>query len=189
MGRLLLKVPGHENPVSVELTLKKNGDELTAVCLDTSKALKTLPRTLKARLASRKSNQGVLELNGQIIPYYTTLSPSDPHRVQIWIQGQIYEIENAKIGAKRAKSGSDSGSQASGDLKSSMPGKVLKIEVAVGDKVALDDTLVIMESMKMEMSMTAPFKGTVKEVKVAEGDLVEMNTLLIALEPEVTNND
>jgi acetyl-CoA carboxylase biotin carboxyl carrier protein len=54
-------------------------------------------------------------------------------------------------------------------------GSVWKIEVAVGDEVEEDDTLVILESMKMEIPVTAPAGGTVKEILVKEGDMVQQD--------------
>ena len=50
-----------------------------------------------------------------------------------------------------------------------MEGKVVKINVNVGDKVAEDDEVIIMEAMKMEMPVTSPASGVVKEIKVAVG--------------------
>ena len=49
---------------------------------------------------------------------------------------------------------------------------VLKVTVQAGDKVGPEDTLVILESMKMEIPVLAEVAGTVSELKVAEGDVV-----------------
>ena len=49
---------------------------------------------------------------------------------------------------------------------------VLKITVKAGDAVGPDDTLVILESMKMEIPVLAEVAGTIVEVKVAEGEVV-----------------
>ena len=47
------------------------------------------------------------------------------------------------------------------------------IEAKAGDKVAEDDPIVVLESMKMEIPVGAPVDGTVKEILVAEGDTVQ----------------
>lgn len=57
-------------------------------------------------------------------------------------------------------------------LQSDVTGTVWKIEVRVGDAVAEEQTLVILESMKMEIPVSAPHAGTVLELLVAEGDAV-----------------
>ncbi|MGI9478313.1 MAG: biotin/lipoyl-binding carrier protein [Hyphomicrobiaceae bacterium] len=51
-------------------------------------------------------------------------------------------------------------------------GNVWKIVAKVGDKVAEDDTIMIMESMKMEIPVTAPKDGTLKEIMVEEGEAI-----------------
>ena len=51
-------------------------------------------------------------------------------------------------------------------------GNVWKIVAKVGDKVAEDDTIMIMESMKMEIPVTAPKDGMLKEIMVEEGEAI-----------------
>ncbi len=58
-------------------------------------------------------------------------------------------------------------------VKSEITGKVWMIEAKAGDKVAEDDPIVVLESMKMEIPVGAPVDGTVKEILVAEGDTVQ----------------
>jgi acetyl-CoA carboxylase biotin carboxyl carrier protein len=58
---------------------------------------------------------------------------------------------------------------------------VLKVEVAVGDRVAADDAVVILESMKMEIPVLAEVKGIVAEVVVAEGDVVNDGDPLVVI--------
>jgi len=61
-------------------------------------------------------------------------------------------------------------------------GTVWKIEVRQGDRVAEGDTVVILESMKMEMPVESPAAGTVVEIKTAEGAAVEEGAVLLVLE-------
>lgn len=62
-----------------------------------------------------------------------------------------------------------------------MEGKVIKINVSVGDKVKEDDEVIIMEAMKMEMPVPSPASGVVKEIKVAVGDTFAADAVLIVL--------
>jgi acetyl-CoA carboxylase biotin carboxyl carrier protein len=57
-------------------------------------------------------------------------------------------------------------------IASEITGKVWKIEAAAGTKLAEDDPIVILESMKMEIPVSAPIDCTVVEILVAEGDTV-----------------
>ncbi len=67
-------------------------------------------------------------------------------------------------------------------VQAHITGTVWKIEVKVGDAVKEGDTVVILESMKMEMPVEAPANGTVKEIKTSEGAAVEEGAVLMVLE-------
>ena len=60
-------------------------------------------------------------------------------------------------------------------------GTVWKIQVSVGDSVAVEQPLVILESMKMEMSVEAPEAGEVSRIAVTEGQAVEEGDVLVEL--------
>jgi acetyl-CoA carboxylase biotin carboxyl carrier protein len=68
------------------------------------------------------------------------------------------------------------------DVCAHITGTVWKIEVKPGDQVAEEQSLVILESMKMEMPVEAPQAGRVLEVKVSEGEAVEEGDVLVTLE-------
>ena len=57
-------------------------------------------------------------------------------------------------------------------VRSDVAGKVWKVVAKAGDRVAAEDTLVILESMKMEIPVVAPVAGTVTSILVREGDEV-----------------
>ncbi len=66
-------------------------------------------------------------------------------------------------------------------VKSEIAGSVWKIEVAVGDKVDMDDPLIVLESMKMEIPLLAPRAGTVTEILVAEGEAIAEGDVVVVL--------
>jgi acetyl-CoA carboxylase biotin carboxyl carrier protein len=68
------------------------------------------------------------------------------------------------------------------EVEAHITGTVWKIEVGVGDRVDEGDTVVILESMKMEMPVEAEDGGTVKEVLVQEGQSVSEGDPLVVLE-------
>ena len=61
-------------------------------------------------------------------------------------------------------------------------GKVWKIETVVGQTVAADDTLIIIESMKMEIPVVAPQAGVVSQIMVLEGDPVVEGQIVVVLD-------
>ncbi|MGE6763155.1 biotin/lipoyl-binding carrier protein [Corallococcus interemptor] len=68
------------------------------------------------------------------------------------------------------------------DVAAHITGTVWKIEVKVGDKVDAGTTLVILESMKMEMPVEAEAGGTVKEIRCKESQAVNEGDVLVVLE-------
>ena len=68
------------------------------------------------------------------------------------------------------------------ELRAEMAANVWKISVREGDAVDVGDTVVILESMKMEIPVEAPAAGVVRSVEVAEGAMVQEGSLLFSLE-------
>jgi acetyl-CoA carboxylase biotin carboxyl carrier protein len=74
------------------------------------------------------------------------------------------------------------GRSAVAGIDAHITGTVWKIEVGIGDMVEEGDTVVILESMKMEMPVEAEDEGTVTEVLVEEGQAVSEGDTLVVLE-------
>ena len=69
-------------------------------------------------------------------------------------------------------------------IRAPMPGRVVLVSAAPGDEVDEGQELLVMEAMKMELTLRAPRAGTVSEVRAAAGDFVEGDTVLAILEPD-----
>ncbi|HEY9576462.1 acetyl-CoA carboxylase biotin carboxyl carrier protein [Solibacillus kalamii] len=67
------------------------------------------------------------------------------------------------------------------EVKAQMAGTVFEVSVKEGDSVTKGQTLIILESMKMEIPHEAEADGTVAKITVAEGDFVEENDILVEL--------
>jgi len=68
------------------------------------------------------------------------------------------------------------------EIEAHITGNVWRVEVAVGDTVEDGDTVVILESMKMEIPVEAEDDGTVKEIRCEEGQAVSEGDVLVVLE-------
>jgi acetyl-CoA carboxylase biotin carboxyl carrier protein len=68
------------------------------------------------------------------------------------------------------------------NVEAQITGSVWKIETAVGSEVAEGETLMILESMKMEIPVEAPVGGRVAEIRVAEGQSIEEGAVLAVIE-------
>ncbi len=76
----------------------------------------------------------------------------------------------------------DAGREMATEVEAQIAGSVWKIEKGVGDTVAKEDVLIIIESMKMEIPVEAPCAGRIAEIRVAEGDSIEEGTVLATIE-------
>jgi biotin carboxyl carrier protein len=67
-------------------------------------------------------------------------------------------------------------------VEAQITGNVWKIEKAVGDRVAPEDVILILESMKMEIPVEAPCAGRLAEIRVREGENVEEGAVLAVID-------
>ena len=100
----------------------------------------------------------------------------DDARVVVFHEGQAYDFDLAARGSVGAAAGS-------GTILSPMPGKVTAVDVALGDTVTKGQRLLTLEAMKMEHSLSAPFDGTVAELNTSAGAQVQVDALLVRIEP------
>jgi len=68
------------------------------------------------------------------------------------------------------------------EVKAELVGNVWKIIAKPGDTVTEDQTLLILESMKMEIDVVAPRGGTVREIRVKETDIVKEGQVLVVMD-------
>ena len=100
---------------------------------------------------------------------------ADEKRVLVFDRGTAYDFD-------REARGTGHHSAHDGDILSPMPGKIIAVDVAQGDQVAAGQRLLVLEAMKMEHALTAPFDGTVTEVNASEGAQVQVEALLARIE-------
>jgi len=97
----------------------------------------------------------------------------------IWIDGHVHHLCLETPNRKR-------GGPPPGELTAPMPGVVLKVLVAVGDTVRKDQTLVVLEAMKMQYEIVAPRAGIVEQVNATAGTQVAGGVTLVRLAEEPT---
>jgi biotin carboxyl carrier protein len=96
-----------------------------------------------------------------------------------------HDIEVVDAESRYIRSRNDAaGGHVSNIIRSPMPGKIVKILVAVGDAVEVGQTVIIVSAMKMESEFKASKAGIVSEIPVAEGDTVDGNQVLVVIEDE-----
>ncbi len=120
--------------------------------------------------------------------YHVVVSGLSNGRADVMVNGQSYSVEIADAGAASPPAVTATAPAppakpaAGGAVKSPLPGVVLDIQVAVGDRVGTGQRLMILEAMKMENNIDSDREGTVKEIKVATGDSVLEGDVLLTIE-------
>ena len=103
---------------------------------------------------------------------------SDQDETWIWMNGQTRVL---CVQSHVASGGGSRGGD--GEIRSPMPGTVIEVGVERDDSVTRGRRLIVIEAMKMENALTAPFDGSVTDVLVAVGDQVVVNQILMHVTP------
>jgi 3-methylcrotonyl-CoA carboxylase alpha subunit len=133
------------------------------------------------RLNAPTQQRIIIAVNGQTMPVHMPIfdhqtplaGPVEPP-CACWLseEGQTWRVEPIRV------SGATSGAASDGAILSPMPGRIIAVMVAAGDKVAKGHKLLTLEAMKMEHSLIAPFDGIVAELDAEEGGQVSEGVLL-----------
>ncbi|MFW5816700.1 MAG: acetyl-CoA carboxylase biotin carboxyl carrier protein subunit, partial [Wenzhouxiangella sp.] len=104
------------------------------------------------------------------------LHADDESRLDVCLDQRRWTLtRHARFEAARSSAGGD------GRILAPMPGKILEIRVTEGAQVAEGEAVVVMEAMKMELTIKAPINGVVEALAVERGDLVEADAVLLSL--------
>jgi biotin carboxyl carrier protein len=115
---------------------------------------------------------------------YTVFIAADKTKRYISVQGEQFCIEEAKAETQTRAMADASTLKVIPTISSPMPGKIVKILVREKEKVRKNQSLVIVEAMKMENEIKSPNAGMVKKINFKEGDLVDAAEPIVELESE-----
>jgi len=121
----------------------------------------------------------ILNASNSIVGYAAENETS----VFVFINGNVIKLDKV-LDDQNNYSGGGVQFGAKDEVSTPMPGKIVKILVEVGEKVAAKQSLVIVESMKMENEIKAPTNAEIKSIHFEAGDLVEPGSPIIKLIPE-----
>jgi biotin carboxyl carrier protein len=115
---------------------------------------------------------------------HAALVSSGVRGVELSMDGRTYAVSREAADADRPASARGRG----GDerLEAPMPGSIIAVNVAAGDRVHAGQALVVLESMKMHNEITAPHDGVVHKVHCRVGEQVGFGHVLVEIGPEVS---
>lgn len=113
----------------------------------------------------------------------TITAPVIQQPVQVAVPESVVHTES-KVASPKPVQMTNSIEKISGEgttIEAPMPGNILNIEVNLGDKVRVDQCLLILEAMKMQNEIVAPKEGIVSAIHVTNGDFVDAGKPLITI--------
>jgi len=132
------------------------------------------------RLNAPAKTLTMVAVNNEIVnvslPSFDDVEAGDHGATVITLSGKTFNVQPADVRGTGHHHAHD------GDILSPMPGKVIAVDVAKGDRVTAGQRLMVLEAMKMEHALTAPFDGTVTEINASEGAQVQVEALLARIE-------
>lgn len=108
----------------------------------------------------------------------------DKDKKYIYFDGESYIIQKPGEEGRRFEKEEDKSEKGKSMVTAPMPGKVIKVSVAEKEAVRKNQTLAIVEAMKMENEIKSPIEGYVKKIFISAGDLVDSEKPLLELEPK-----
>ncbi len=129
-------------------------------------------------LRHASSGQVILHANGRQVPMVIAV---DGDVVHIHLDGEAYRLAYSDAATFHAAA---AGGAAGDVVRAPMPGVVIASPVAAGDAVAAGDTLIVIESMKLETAIKAPRAGTVETVSFTLGQTFDRDAILVKLVAE-----
>jgi acetyl/propionyl-CoA carboxylase alpha subunit len=123
------------------------------------------------------TGEGWLRVGGRMQPFFCH---REGDRLQLWLAGRVHAVEIVDDAPRR--SSAETGAPRSASLTAPMPGAVLKVLATPGKCFKAHQPLVIMESMKMELTLSLPHAGRVTKLACEVGELVEMGAVLVEID-------
>jgi acetyl-CoA/propionyl-CoA carboxylase biotin carboxyl carrier protein len=201
VGKLI--VWGKDRPTAIARTIRALEEmEIEGVATTIPADLAILKHPdFQAMKHSTKWVEEVLDLSGVEAPKPPAAAEGEEPLVQrtttVEVNGKRFDVKMwvpdvpmvaagpAKAAAKKptraAGGGGGGGAAGSGNVEVPMQGTIVKVLVEVGQQVEVGQAVVVLEAMKMENQITAEKAGTVKEIKVSQGDTVGAGDVVVII--------
>ncbi len=162
-----------EGKTSVRVDLQQVGEGLYDVTID--------GRTL--RIDAVRSGRNVYSVIEGGRQWEISVDENGSHGFDVLVAGRLFHLGAVDERRKLLAAAGQVVAEGKQTVEARMPGKIVKVSVAVGDAVREGQSLLVVEAMKMENDITSPIDGRVTEVAAREGDTVETGAHLVVVDP------
>jgi len=139
-------------------------------------------REYELQVSTPEPNVYLLKHEGKVHEFY--VAPQSGPGSPITVSSRKGDVEVTLFDPKRLRGSEAVGAAADGlaEIKSLMPGRVVRIVAKPGDEVAKGDSVLVVEAMKMQNDLRSPKDGVVKEIRIEEGATVGAGIVLAIIE-------
>ena len=166
----------------MKITVEINGEplEVEVKVEDAHATASVAGRSYDLEVSEPEKGTYLFKHNGRVLEAGVTPAATGGYSVNV----NRTDFEAVVIDPKRLRGSTAAGALDSGkaEIKTAMPGKVVRLIVANGDAVEKGDGVVVVEAMKMQNELRAPKSGNIVEIKVNEGDTVGAGDVLVVIE-------
>ena len=135
---------------------------------------------LEAEVRRISANELLFRLNRRTVRVYLA---RDGDRTLVSVAGREFVVTEPSPGTRRLFEGDGRTPEGSIRITAPMPGRVIKLCVREGEDVRRNQSLVIVEAMKMENEIQSPVEGIVRKIHVSVGEFVDSERPLVEVEP------
>ena len=139
-------------------------------------------REYELEVSEPESNVFSLKHNGKIFEVFVTppATPGGPFAASLGSSEFAVRLTDPK--RLRGSASTDHDAHGTAEIRSAMPGKVVRVLVEPGAEVEKGSGVIVVEAMKMQNELKAPKVGFVKEIRVGEGETVNAGDVLVVIE-------
>jgi len=139
-------------------------------------------RKYKLEATEPEANIFLIKNEGKIFEVFVSPSTDARNATHVRIGGTVLEIKLIDPKRLRGAGGNDEHADGLAEIRTAMPGKIVRILVEKGNEIEKGDGVLVVEAMKMQNELKSPKSGVVKEIRVEEGSTVSAGDVLATVE-------
>ena len=156
-----------------EIALEQTGEKVFAGIDD---------RTYELEVSEPEPNVYLFKHNGKIFEVFVSPNEKSNEAFRVNIANHYFEIKITDPKRLRGTNAETGEIEGIAEIKTAMPGKIVRVLVEQGAEVRTGDGIIVVEAMKMQNEMKSPKDGVIKEIRFSEGATVNADDVLAVIE-------